>query len=152
MNNKVYMRAAAVMGDPAFTAMVQEAKKAAGQFPDMDLAPDTGIVACVCLAMKPDAPNFVPLAKKIEIEQVWEFNPELHYRLLQLVDAAWKIITTFFPLDTYKLPTTELWQWVIWCITDEECPEPQKSTFPVFHPFDPDQVLIQAETLGCRTV
>jgi hypothetical protein len=154
MNNKVYMRAAAVMADPNFTALIEEAKQAVGQFPDMELEfpSDMGAEASLCIAMNPDAPDFMPLVRYIETVQHGRETslPEMQHRLLGFMDAAWKVINAFFPVDIYGLPSTELWTWVIRCIAEEQHPEPEQCIYPVFSSFDPDQILLQAEVKCLR--
>jgi hypothetical protein len=149
MNNKVYMRAAAVMGDPSFTVLIEEAKKKAGQLSDMDLdfPSDLGCVASLCIAMNTDAPDFIPLTRQIEIDHHGnEFDlSEIQIQLLGIIETLWGIITHFFPINDYGLPSTELWAWLIRCVDEEQCPEPEQCAYPVFHPFDPDQLMLRAE-------
>lgn len=155
MNNRLYMRASAVMHDPVFKDMVKGIKQNLGPLPEIELWFNRYLIALAnsSIALNTKAPDFSLFEKELD-EHTWgKGAPECGKGYLSgVIDGTWLVLQKFFSVEEYGFYPWGLWEWVRKCITDDQCPKPEVNKHLVFTDFDIYDIKLQAEVFFLKEI
>ncbi|MGE5391116.1 MAG: hypothetical protein ACM3PE_08650 [Deltaproteobacteria bacterium] len=154
MNNKVYMQASLVIADPAFKEAVSSLKDSLGGLPtEFMIDSDVIVLAQTAILIDTTNPDFSAAAGRIVMitgtaaEKTIPESDMLRtiWAIVQMFEKGYSLISKFFPIEQYGLPSMGLWTWIMRYLVENTLPQPQLGSPPLIISRDPESILLRAK-------